>query len=671
MKKGNKVWKKNGFALGTIVVVVLVLVSVTYLSGNYLYSAHYSYDGTVSHVSKCESCNGIYTSSQFTYGSNSGTWYATQDQTFPMIFRVNDMINPDSYGNDYSEYHIVFKDLSTGTILSNIYGSFPTEEFVETQDIYYNYKVTKEHSVELTVYLKQYNGVWVESYYYQTITRPIWTFKIQSATIADIDKDGKPDSKDSCPTLPETYNGYLDDDGCPDTVPSTTTVIPTDNPNVNVIVTPGDSDVSDNSLPSGSDDSDDTSSVDDDDLYEGDSNETHPWLTEGIYEGDQVLSGVFPTIIYPEKTLLANANYQFKSPATLYFEGAGPDESQTSHITTDPNYTNPLNPWWRGVADVTNLETVGYAWDIDSDGEADYTTKSFEHEFVVSEADKTKVFQIMFRVKMKSTTSGEYFWSMPVQMNIKVYAEGAYSIWDVPCAEYGSNLSPILQPIASVYCYISKAVVIAFNLPLIIISNIWYTMTEVLCIGSYEGFWANSVPLIVFVGFLLLMLIPDNIIEFAGASALAYLLGTTAPVVGLSTIPLMTAIGSVAIPVGITSVGLFSSANLGSLSILLIFFGLAVFQIIFGEGTQSFTKTNILGDPKTKTSTMVDVRVNVAGSSGMDKARTVFADAVIVLSVLMIAECKLGIPIYSAVWKLIWLIPDILMTLAKTMGGAL
>lgn len=35
----------------------------------------------------------------------------------------------------------------------------------------------------------------------------------------DSDKDGIPDEKDKCPNQPETVNGYLDDDGCPDVAP--------------------------------------------------------------------------------------------------------------------------------------------------------------------------------------------------------------------------------------------------------------------------------------------------------------------------------------------------------------------------------------------------------------------------------------------------------------------
>lgn len=38
----------------------------------------------------------------------------------------------------------------------------------------------------------------------------------------DSDNDGIPDSSDSCPTQPETFNGYNDSDGCPDNAPEQT-----------------------------------------------------------------------------------------------------------------------------------------------------------------------------------------------------------------------------------------------------------------------------------------------------------------------------------------------------------------------------------------------------------------------------------------------------------------
>lgn len=37
----------------------------------------------------------------------------------------------------------------------------------------------------------------------------------------DYDGDGIPDGNDTCPTRPETDNGYQDGDGCPDVVAST------------------------------------------------------------------------------------------------------------------------------------------------------------------------------------------------------------------------------------------------------------------------------------------------------------------------------------------------------------------------------------------------------------------------------------------------------------------
>jgi Tfp pilus assembly protein PilV len=37
----------------------------------------------------------------------------------------------------------------------------------------------------------------------------------------DWDGDGLPDAMDACPTRPETFNGFQDQDGCPDVVTRT------------------------------------------------------------------------------------------------------------------------------------------------------------------------------------------------------------------------------------------------------------------------------------------------------------------------------------------------------------------------------------------------------------------------------------------------------------------
>jgi outer membrane protein OmpA-like peptidoglycan-associated protein len=42
----------------------------------------------------------------------------------------------------------------------------------------------------------------------------------------DLDGDGIPDWKDRCPDEPETFNGYMDDDGCPDRVPRMAVLTP-------------------------------------------------------------------------------------------------------------------------------------------------------------------------------------------------------------------------------------------------------------------------------------------------------------------------------------------------------------------------------------------------------------------------------------------------------------
>lgn len=45
-------------------------------------------------------------------------------------------------------------------------------------------------------------------------------FDASSVTPSDGDNDGIPDSLDHCPTIPENFNGFFDDDGCPDEDPA-------------------------------------------------------------------------------------------------------------------------------------------------------------------------------------------------------------------------------------------------------------------------------------------------------------------------------------------------------------------------------------------------------------------------------------------------------------------
>ncbi|MEM4252770.1 MAG: hypothetical protein QXE84_04525 [Candidatus Nitrosotenuis sp.] len=43
--------------------------------------------------------------------------------------------------------------------------------------------------------------------------------KTTTKSRTDTDKDKIPDYRDKCKTKPETYNGYMDTDGCPDKKP--------------------------------------------------------------------------------------------------------------------------------------------------------------------------------------------------------------------------------------------------------------------------------------------------------------------------------------------------------------------------------------------------------------------------------------------------------------------
>lgn len=57
------------------------------------------------------------------------------------------------------------------------------------------------------------NAVHFKSYYFSNDAR------VDGGSKKDTDKDGIVDSKDACPTQKEIFNGYLDEDGCPDVVP--------------------------------------------------------------------------------------------------------------------------------------------------------------------------------------------------------------------------------------------------------------------------------------------------------------------------------------------------------------------------------------------------------------------------------------------------------------------
>ncbi len=54
----------------------------------------------------------------------------------------------------------------------------------------------------------------------------------------DSDGDGIPDSQDLCPTIPETYNGIQDTDGCPEIGTELSCVSSYTFPNTTLIVTP-------------------------------------------------------------------------------------------------------------------------------------------------------------------------------------------------------------------------------------------------------------------------------------------------------------------------------------------------------------------------------------------------------------------------------------------------
>jgi len=202
--------------------VFVICIFAVLLSGNHFTSYQLPVEG---YSSTCESCGKTaYYSDQFTYDSNWGTYYLVNGTSFPLILKVNDMFDPSATTDVFTAYRITLRNKNTGSLIKDFSGTFPTAGYMESYRMEYYYTVTGEIDVEATVLLSRNGGLsWEESYYYMTNAPPVWHFRQTHVTSTDTDKDNIPDNLDACPSQPETYNGYLDNDGCPDTVPSSST----------------------------------------------------------------------------------------------------------------------------------------------------------------------------------------------------------------------------------------------------------------------------------------------------------------------------------------------------------------------------------------------------------------------------------------------------------------
>lgn len=657
MKKGGKL-NANKLLLSLVVIATVFGAMFLITSALGVKYSYQSLDG--SGYTSCQSC-GLLSSNQFTYSSNWGTWYVNQNALFPIQLKVNDMINPESYGNDYSEFHVILKDKSTGLSIADVFGSFPTTEYVESKDVYYNYLVTKEHSVEAVVYLKQYNGVWVESFYYQTNTRPTWTFKFQPTTVSDIDKDGVPDDSDMCKTQPETFNNYLDNDGCPDTVPSGTTTTTTGGGTTTTTIIP-----TNTTTPSSSSTSPTGNTVTEPDATD-DGNDVvdNSWFEEG-------LANQYPIIIEPSPEKFSVANYKLISPQYLVFTGCGPDQDcRASTFYYDPNFGDPSNPWWKGVAEeLPEYKTIGYEWDINTDGVADYTTKSFSHTFTLEDSGQTeKEIIVRLRVKMENVADpSQTGYSQPVEVKFLLIDKDTYSFPNLPCSEYAQDYSVgggAVEALVYLGCALLKIGFFIMYLPSMIIANIFYAFWGILCIGEY-GFIAGSIPILLVALLLLVCLIPDDIVSAVISAIMVFFLGTTAPAGAVSAVPILAyLVGTAGVPAFITGGSMMSSVKMGGGGIILGIAFLCLWNIFINFDTAEYVKFDSL---KSKGTGEISIgKKGTVTRNGVKGLKILFSELTLIVIVLTYLECHWNVPLYSYAINFLMSLPQILQQLAEVL----
>jgi len=129
----------------------------------------------------------------------------TTNMNTPVTFRAI-IIEPDGPQKEPSIYHIVQVK----------HGSFDVK-ILSGLDREYTYTPYKDYVGTDTFTLRVWDG--------KVNTDAPVTITIKAVDYSlDQDGDGINDDVDSCPSEPENFNQYLDDDGCPDSIPTETTV---------------------------------------------------------------------------------------------------------------------------------------------------------------------------------------------------------------------------------------------------------------------------------------------------------------------------------------------------------------------------------------------------------------------------------------------------------------
>ena len=699
IKKGNIGGKaKYLIPIGVFVICIFAVL----LSGNHFTSYQLPVEG---YSSTCERCGKTaYYSDQYVYYPSTEGYSQTVSQgyVFSKSFILEDYISYSDMSRYYDSYYFYVIDKDTSQVLYS--SGYPYNNFEPRLDAgsssaseSFSVTIDKSRVLQLVVFgIKPGTyGIGTEMVY-NTGHRPTWAFFVNNIVPSNYSCGGNY----NCPIGYYCSNGTCmpmnevnDDPGavvcgwgnpcatgyeCLNGIcqPTATPVQPYDDDYIN-----GDSNPP--STPSVPDDS--TSPVDDGsgdpaDTTDGTSDTSTPtdvnkWENEG--------ERYYAKITLPGDTLLETNKYRFETEdgtnKKIYFEGAGPDEAIYDYPSwIDPNSSRAITP--STLEEGIDGTTVGYEWDIDGDGTVDYTEKSFTHNYVLGPNEESRMVKVYFRVQMVDG-DGNTFYTHADNLNFLLYK--SLNMYALSCSEWSGQFAPIISEIMLFVCYFTKTLTFIPTFFIIGLVNIFSSLTEVLCVnsGMYPG-WGEALALAIFGGFLLLMLMPDDIISAGFASVLAFVLGTTAPTIAVASVPFVAGVSSVAVAWGIGMAGTYSSLSIGPVGILLGLWLLALYQIFFKQGiltgvsqkSSSRSTTSKHGDKDavtTITNTTTEVNVNVQGSKAMDGLRNVLADAVIVISIAMLLECKAGIPAYSGILSLLTAIPQMLMEFAKALGGVL
>jgi hypothetical protein len=225
-------------------------------------------------------------------------------------------------------------------------------------------------------------------------------------------------------------------------------------------------------------------------------------------------------------------------------------------------------------------------------------------------------------------------------------------------------LAGSLASILTFSCWVVKILEYGANLPIIILINVANTFYYV-CAFDYGMGIGFIMPLALTLLFLILLLIPDDIISFGFGMLLSYLLGTTAPLTG--TVSVLAGMGGA---IG----GLVANANLlflggaleiGPKAIFWLIFLLAVKETFFPQGvlTVPFVSYVKKGEdiiPKQS-------QMNLKYGSEISQLRHVVAEGVFVVLGAMWVECHWNLPIYTIILGII----DQIIGLLQMVGGAI